>query len=472
MAYKEDTNTTFKPWTCTECSYLNKRYLCCGRYVYGNRDESKCQFCGEDKSKSDGSKKDVVFESSEEDEKEWIKLIQPDNARFMNSDLITPQSYKLDEDFVNPSYDLNPPNPTFKAECVDTERFTQKEWNIILNKARSVQQNKEIRDTFKATQGAGFNVEIKKGDSVGIEHVMAALLYIHFPKYVYKYRVSLPSKFFHFHRFMYELVTYFGTKMASDAVVYHGLSDGLNVQEEKEEKKDKKEDGDDEDEDKRKNNQWEFLNTGFLTFPLSACRETNVFSKGTVLLTLKTQFVNEFNETRCFDLAPLSSFAEKDGKNEIVFMGEFSELSVDNISVVGEASADFKIYVDAINLWQMLSTGFADYNDKKYSVNKSKETQDALVKLLKEDKDVPKYMQQVFKYYNESKKGEKYHRCYEELLDIDFSNICKTVAKTLNKELQDLLFNDEVSDVDPAKIKKIFTKGKKYRDHTEKEKNF
>eukprot|EP00483_Globobulimina_turgida_P013266 UN13290 len=70
-------------------------------------------------------------------------------------------------------------------------------------------QNKDIQTNFTAHFNAGINVDIKKGDSLGIEHIFAILLYIHFPQYVGKYRVSLPSKFYHFYRFLFEVLTYF-----------------------------------------------------------------------------------------------------------------------------------------------------------------------------------------------------------------------------------------------------------------------
>eukprot|EP01084_Bolivina_argentea_P022399 41627_1 len=341
MSYEQDTNENFKKWTCKECLYVNKRYLCCGKYIYGNRDETKCQFCGEDKSNSDDYKeKDLDIKwSSDNDEKEWIKIIKNNENKYIDSDLITSESYKLDEDFNNPSYDTNPPNKTFKAECVDTERFTEKEFQLILKKTKLIYQNKDTKNNFKANFSAGINVDIKKGDSLGIEHIFAILLYIHFPKYINEYRVSLPSKFYHFGRFIYEIVTYFGQKMDADMIVYAGLSGGLNIKQE-EKKEEKKDNNEDEfEEDKRKNDEWEFFNTGFLTYPFSACKDQNIFKKNILILSLQAQFLNDFNDTKYFDLSYFSSF--KNG-NEILFFGEFSELSVINISVSGgDKSCDF-----------------------------------------------------------------------------------------------------------------------------------
>eukprot|EP00483_Globobulimina_turgida_P005039 UN05049 len=154
------------------------------------------------------------------------------------------------------------------------------------------------------------------------------------------------------------------------------------------------------------------------------------------------------------------------------FSVNFGELSVVNVCVAGDASYDFNAYFEALNLWQMLSTGFAGFEGGKYNLEVTGESQATLVKLLNGDKDIPKYIQQVFRYYNESKMGQTYHKMYGEFLDIDFSKICVKVGKNLSQEMKALLFNDDVSDVDAAKIKRIFSKGKKYRNTAEKEKTF
>merc|ERR1711933_416266 len=117
-------------------------------------------------------------------------------------------------------------------------------------------------------------------------------------------------------------------------------------------------------------------------------------------------FLNEFNDTYYFDLSAFSSFAAKDGKNEVLFMGEYSELSIVDIAVQGDETCDFSIYFRALNYWQKLTSGFADFNAKKYNIDSvTDETQSALLDMLKSDDKVPSYIQRVFKYYNESKRG-------------------------------------------------------------------
>ena len=209
MSYKVDKNGTFEAWRCNNCLYLNKRYMIAGRYVYGNRDETKCVFCGTKKTiytNTDEQKGgDASVELDAEKEKEFQAIIEKQKKqmsknnksykitdKFVDGERIIPEkkSYLDDEDYVNPSYDLNPPSATFKAELVETERFTEKEFNILLLKAKSLYNNKEFRAKFKAKSGAGINVDIKKGDEIGIEHIFAILLYIHCPYYVSKYRVS------------------------------------------------------------------------------------------------------------------------------------------------------------------------------------------------------------------------------------------------------------------------------------------
>ena len=261
-------------------------------------------------------------------------------------------------------------------------------------------------------------------------------------------------------------------------MVYAGLTGGLNVVEEKkgddEAKDDKKKKEDEDDEDRNKNDQFTFLNTTFLVIPFSATRDNALFDKGTVVISLKATFLNEFNDTKYLDLAPFSSFSEKEGKNEILFLGEFCELQFVDIKVQGDDSCNFSDYIMALKYWQKFTSGFADFNAKKYNMEflPSDKIQACLLKILKGDKEVPKYIQQLFSYYNENKTGEKYHRMYDEILDIDFGKICKKVAAGLSKEIQALLFNEDVSDVDKAKIKKFFTKGKKYVDVLEKQKDF
>lgn len=400
-------------------------------------------------SASQNSKSDGHF--TDKDEKQWKKMIVTDNAKFLDSNMITSESYNTKNVFVNP-YDLTAEYKTFKEECIASKQFTEKQFNFILKKAKSIHQTNEV----KAVCGAGFYADIKKGDALSIEHVIAILLYIHFPAYVAMYRSSEPSKFYHFHRFLYEIVHFFGQKMPKEMVVFVGLSGGLNNEEK-----------DDENMNKRKNDEWEFLNTAFLVSPFSACKQSNIFSKGTLVLSLKTQFLNEFNDTNYFDLAAFSSFADKDGKNEILFFGKFAELSIVDIRVAGDDKCDFSEYFRALNYWQKLTSGFADFNAKKYNIEPiTDETQLALLNMLNGSDKVPKYIQRVFKFYNDSKKGQEFHRMYTELLDCGFDKICKN--KRVTKEIAKMLFNDDMSDVDPNKIKKIFKNAQRYVNTKEK----
>ena len=56
---------------------------------------------------------------------------------------------------------------------------------------------------------------------------------------------------------------------------------------------------------------------------------------------------------------------------------------------------------------------------------------------------------------------------YDYHLDIDFSKICKKPGKYM-KTIQDKLFNDDLTDVDPEKLKKIFINAENYVDTFEK----
>jgi len=501
MSYKVDSNDKFKKWVCAECVFVNKRFLSCGRYRYGGKDETKCVFCGVDKSKSDDYKDDAVIKFDTEKEKEWQSIIEANLGKFVDSEALQGEDDKTREykggynrtkdywpnEFTNPAYDTNPPNPSFKAECLNENagQLTEKDFNLILLKARSIYQNKDIKDKMKATSGAGINVDIKKGDSIGIEHIFAILLYIHFPKFVLRYRVSLRSKFYYFDKFLYEAITYFGQKMPADMVVYAGLSGGIDNEEkkkdddkDKEEKKQEKtqEEKDKEEKERKKrsaNAEFEFFNTAFLISPFSTTRDPAVFEKGTLVIGMKATFLNEFNDTRYLDLSPFSSFTEKDGKNEVVFYGEFSELSFVSMKIQGDDKCDFSDYIIALRYWQKFSTGFADFNDKKYNMAfiPDEKTQKLLLSILNGDKDVPKYVGSLFDNYKDKDGKKGFHRMYSELYDIDFSKICKKVAKGLIKELQEKIFNDDLSDVDSAKIKKLFKDGaKKYVDTLEKEK--
>jgi len=264
------------------------------------------------------------------------------------------------------------------------------------------------------------------------------------------------ANFYHFYRALFEVVHYFGPKMPKDMVVHAGLTGGLN-------------DSDDQknNDNGRKNDEFEFFNTAFLVSPFCASKEMNVFPKGTVVLSLKAQFLNEFNDTNYFDLSAFSSFTESDGKNEVLFMGEYSELSIVNIGVQGDDSCDFSVYFRALNYWQKMSSGFADFNAKKYNIEPvTEQTQSALLDMLKGDAKVPKYIGRVFKYYNESKRGVAFHKMYTELLDVGFDKFCK--KERVNKEIAAMLLNAEGTDVDPNKIKKIFPNAQKYVNTLEK----
>lgn len=179
------------------------------------------------------------------------------------------------------------------------------------------------------------------------------------------------------------------------------------------------------------------------------------------MLSLKAQFLNDFNDTSYFDLSGFSSFAESDGKNEVLFMGEFSELSIVNMSLQGDEKCGFSEYFRALNHWQKLTSGFADFNAKKYNIEPmTDKTQLALLDMLNGEEKVPAFIRRVFEYYNATKKGESFHRMYTELLDIGFDKFAK--KKRVREEIANMLLKDDGTDVDPNKIKKIFRNAQKY----------
>merc|ERR1712129_132718 len=212
----------------------------------------------------------------------------------------------------------------------------------------------------------------------------------------------------------------------------------------------------------RKNDEFEFFNTACLVSPFCASKEAkNTFAKGTLILSLKAQFLNDFNDTNYFDL---SAF----GANAVLFLGEYSELSIVDVTVQGDDDCDFSIYFRALNYWQKLTSGFADFNSKKYNIEPvTEQTQAALLDMLKGGADnVPKYIVKLFEYYNESKKGETFHKMYTELLDVGFDKFCK--KERVWKEIAQMLLNEDGTDADPKKIKKIFPNAKKYVNTKEK----
>mmetsp|Transcript_26905 Transcript_26905/g.44103 ORF Transcript_26905/g.44103 Transcript_26905/m.44103 type:complete len:458 (+) Transcript_26905:35-1408(+) len=445
MSYPVDTNPDYQKWECNQCTYINKRFLCCGQYVYGGYKAECCAFCDTDKK---DAKHDDTTEFNASKRQDWQAMIVPNIQQFIDSEFLDTKSYRYDDvPFSDPSYDLNPQFKNFKAECVESKRLTEVLFDLILSKAKSILKNKALMSKFTANYGAGINVDIQAGDSMGIEHIFVILLYIHFPKYVQSYRHSLPSKSYFFGKFFYEVVTYFGRPMPADMVVYVGLTiteeatTSAAVIEQ------------------------EFLNTAFLMAPFSACKDADIFGKDVVVLSLQTQFLDHFNDTKYFDLSSFSSFGRKQGKNEVVFFGEFAELSVMNIAVSGDGTSavqDFKPFMDALNIWQKMSSGFADYDSAVYNAPAlTEQRQQILADLLnlKEEK-IPKYIFHLFKYYNESKTGASFHSMYDDVLDVDFSLICNNLAQELNKEIQGLLFNEDVTDIDPKKIKRIFPKAK------------
>lgn len=221
---------------------------------------------------SDDAKEDIAVTFSEKEEEEWKKLIKVDTGKYINSSLITSQSYRLNIQFVNPSSDdIRPSTSTLREECMASKHFNKKQFDSILNKAQSIHQTTKT----KAQRGAGPYADIKKGDALSIDHVIAILLYIHFPAYVALYRSNI-LKFYHFHRCLYEVVSYFGLKMPKDMVVYVGLTGGLgDANEEKD---------DDENVKKRRNDEWQFFNTAFLVCPFSACKDANIFPKGMLIV--------------------------------------------------------------------------------------------------------------------------------------------------------------------------------------------
>merc|ERR1711997_211323 len=94
------------------------------------------------------------------------------------------------------------------------------------------------------------------------------------------------------------------------------------------------------------------------------------------------------------------------------------------------------------------------------------ETQTALLDMLNADDKVPSFIQRVFKYYNDSKMGQPFHRMYTELLDVGFDKFCK--KERVRQEIAAMLIKDDGTDVDANKIKKIFQNAQKYVNTKEK----
>ena len=133
--------------------------------------------------------------------------------------------------------------------------------------------------------------------------------------------------------------------------------------------------------------------------------------------------------------------------------------------VQGGAARCSGVFVQALKYWQKLTTGFADFNAKKHNIEAPAEhIQRALVKLLDGSDDdeaadaALEYMRALFAFYNESKQGALFHAMYADFRDIDFRKIHKNAPKVMLKELQTLLFNEEVTRVDADKIRNIFGK--------------
>ena len=176
-----------KKWTCTLCLYNTKNIL-----IFGNNElnESQCILCGNENTKKILKNLNKI-EYNDDNEKEWKSLIKKNLNKFINSSLIISKSYNLNNKFIDYYYDIKPKSKSFKSELIENNVFNEKEFNIILLKAKSIYSLKECKDKFKANFNGGININILKGDNIGIEHILSILIYIHFPKFVNNFRSSL-----------------------------------------------------------------------------------------------------------------------------------------------------------------------------------------------------------------------------------------------------------------------------------------
>ena len=127
---------------------------------------------------------------------------------------------------------------------------------------------------------------------------------------------------------MWDAVQYFGEPMPNDLIVYHGRIDDDIAEE-------KKNSYIGDDKNDKKGEMYEFFNTSFITQPLQCSGDKSVFIPRSRILHLKTQFRNEdsMNDTNCIKLDYFNTFDK--GKNQYLFFGEYSELSITNITLSG-----------------------------------------------------------------------------------------------------------------------------------------
>jgi hypothetical protein len=312
---------------------------------------------------------------------------------------------------------------------------------------------------------------------------MCLLIYIHFPSYASVFHSSFQDvanvhepNFYQFGRKLYACLEYFGDAMREEMVVYHALALNNNNS----------------NNNNNNNNNaqkqaaayvFDFFNTAFLSEPLSCTTNLDIANNFAMyadfstflILELKSQFVNDFNDTRCLDISDLCS---NSSEQQILFWGEWGELSIQNIITVdqesGQAMYPYTDWMKGMKYWQKLTSGFADFNVRKFNLGfeLDEKTQAFMCRMARRDADVPPYMQQLFDYYCAQKTGVAFHKMYTAQLDIDFGKIIKKAFKHMTSETRELLFNEDVSDIDPQKIKQFFRNGVKYRDTLQRTYNF
>ena len=218
---------------------LRLKCIICGSDKKDDGDEVKDDN-KEEKEKTDDEKEKEEKEKKDEEEKHiaaWKELTENeyDEDVFYNSNVLQSFSYNITSanistwkqvkeyeeknnecnrkmNFINYYNDIKPRYDNLMLELTESKWFEKdKQWGAILKQARLIYDKKECRTKYIAQQSGGCYVDINEGDEIGLEHVLALLIYIHFPKVTNILKLSLVLSLYHhiiYIPYIYHIIMY------------------------------------------------------------------------------------------------------------------------------------------------------------------------------------------------------------------------------------------------------------------------
>ena len=310
--------------------------------------------------------------------------------------------------------------------------ISESNWELNLERSTSLLATNYAQSISAISSDWKYGIE--KGDTIGIEHILAITFYCNFDdlqkQFTQTYRAKNkdePSEdivdkhcknFYHFGRFLYAAIKFFGEKMDKNIRVYHGLNKIMVFE------------------------SFSYFAAGPTSTSIDKTIAHNFSQNDGIVLELKCRVLTEQWRATYFNCEVFSDYPNE---KERLFLQ--SQLIIDTV-IDTKSMKDYCTYFKIFQWLQMIVEGWSIVKDGIYNTkrNLSKKNQKILAKLIKrelsEDKaGGDKYANALF-----------HHWCLSQC-DVNFRGIHKL---NIIDKLSVHIFKYDVKVIDVYKIQKLF----------------